>query len=201
MTDARLRNLAEKLDAGLIARREFLRRAAVITGGTAAGLQVLGSMASAQAAATAARATELGWELRARAAMVFYEIYQLDRSIAVEIATRDLFRDIGATARTMYSVGQGRQADVLRAQVEVDRMTEEIARMEAIRTAAAARLNALLNRPPNTPIGSPALPRFPLALPAAELLPDARLRAGGPTIAEIARGLGETPAGFRRLES
>jgi ABC-type glycerol-3-phosphate transport system substrate-binding protein len=49
MTDARLRNLAEKLDAGLIARREFLRRAAVITGGAAAGLQVLGSMASAQA--------------------------------------------------------------------------------------------------------------------------------------------------------
>jgi len=49
MTDARLRSLAEKLDGGLIARREFLRRAAVVTGGTAAGLDVLGSMASAQA--------------------------------------------------------------------------------------------------------------------------------------------------------
>src|SRR6185503_11352234 len=49
MTDARLRSVAEKLDAGLIARREFLRRAAVVTGGTAAGLGVLRSMASAQA--------------------------------------------------------------------------------------------------------------------------------------------------------
>jgi ABC-type glycerol-3-phosphate transport system substrate-binding protein len=49
MTDARLRSLAEKLDGGLIARREFLRRAAVITGGTAAGLDLLRSMASAQA--------------------------------------------------------------------------------------------------------------------------------------------------------
>src|SRR5262245_19103352 len=46
--DQRLRNLAEQLDAGLIARREFLRRAAVITGGSAAGLHVLGSMARAQ---------------------------------------------------------------------------------------------------------------------------------------------------------
>jgi multiple sugar transport system substrate-binding protein len=49
MTDARLRYLAEKLDGGLIARREFLRRAALVTGGTAAGLDALRSMASAQA--------------------------------------------------------------------------------------------------------------------------------------------------------
>ena len=49
MTAARLRSLAEKLDGGRIARREFLRRAAIVTGGTAAGLDVLRSMASAQA--------------------------------------------------------------------------------------------------------------------------------------------------------
>jgi multiple sugar transport system substrate-binding protein len=49
MTDARLRSLAEKLDGGRIARREFLRRAAIVTGGTAVGLDVLRSMASAQA--------------------------------------------------------------------------------------------------------------------------------------------------------
>jgi ABC-type glycerol-3-phosphate transport system substrate-binding protein len=48
MTDQRLRQPAEELRAGLIARREFLRRAAVITGGTAAGLDVLRSMAHAQ---------------------------------------------------------------------------------------------------------------------------------------------------------
>jgi multiple sugar transport system substrate-binding protein len=47
--DPRLRDLAERLDAGLIARREFLRKAAVITGGTATGLGVLRKMADAQA--------------------------------------------------------------------------------------------------------------------------------------------------------
>ena len=46
--DSRLKDLAEKLDAGLIARREFLRKAAVITGGTAAGLKALEGMARAQ---------------------------------------------------------------------------------------------------------------------------------------------------------
>src|SRR5262249_53160920 len=46
--DRRLKDLAEGLDANQIARREFLRKAAVITGGTAAGLDALRSMAGAQ---------------------------------------------------------------------------------------------------------------------------------------------------------
>src|SRR5215470_11153323 len=46
--DSRLKDLAERLDAGLIGRREFLRKAAVVTGGSAAGLAVLRRMAHAQ---------------------------------------------------------------------------------------------------------------------------------------------------------
>jgi multiple sugar transport system substrate-binding protein len=46
--DRRLKKLSEQLAGGAIARREFLRRSAVITGGTAAGLQALHRMAGAQ---------------------------------------------------------------------------------------------------------------------------------------------------------
>jgi TRAP-type mannitol/chloroaromatic compound transport system substrate-binding protein len=46
--DSRLRSLAEQLDANVTARREFLRKSALITGGTAAGLGVLSKMAHAQ---------------------------------------------------------------------------------------------------------------------------------------------------------
>jgi multiple sugar transport system substrate-binding protein len=46
--DRRLADLADQLVSGLIARRQFLRQAAIVTGGTAAGLGVLRSMASAQ---------------------------------------------------------------------------------------------------------------------------------------------------------
>jgi multiple sugar transport system substrate-binding protein len=46
--DSRLNDLSEQLDAGLIARREFLRKAAVITGAAAAGLKALEGMAHAQ---------------------------------------------------------------------------------------------------------------------------------------------------------
>jgi multiple sugar transport system substrate-binding protein len=46
--DSRLKDLADRLEAGLIARRAFLRNAAVVTGGTAAGLKALEGMAGAQ---------------------------------------------------------------------------------------------------------------------------------------------------------
>ncbi|MBI2491124.1 MAG: hypothetical protein HYV94_03340, partial [Candidatus Rokubacteria bacterium] len=46
--DRRFRTLVDQVAAGTIARREFLRRTAVLTGGTAAGLHALGRVAGAQ---------------------------------------------------------------------------------------------------------------------------------------------------------
>jgi multiple sugar transport system substrate-binding protein len=46
--DRRIRQLAEQLDAHQISRREFVRRTAMITGGTAVGLSILNTMAHAQ---------------------------------------------------------------------------------------------------------------------------------------------------------
>jgi outer membrane protein TolC len=160
-------------------------------------LGLAGRVASAQAGAEAARAADLSWELRARAAMAFYELYRLDGTIAVSHATQSLLRDIATTARTMYSVGQGRQADVLRAQVEIDRMTEEIVRMGAMRDAEAARLNALLDRPSNTPVPPPALPRFPDDLAPADSLERLAL-AGRPRLAAGALEVEAATAAARR---
>jgi outer membrane protein TolC len=70
----------------------------------------------------------------------------------------------------MYSVGTGRQADVLRAQVEVARMTEDILRMQAMRSAEAARLNGLLDRPAADSVSSPVLPSLEVALPSPDSL-------------------------------
>jgi outer membrane protein TolC len=133
-------------------------------------LRLAGQVARAQAASADQRAQEVRWEQRARAAMAFYELYQTDQSLVVALGTQRLLRDLARTAETMYAVGEGRQADVLRAQVEAARMTEEIVRMEAMRSSAAARLNALLDRPPETVVPSPVLPAFPPALPARDSL-------------------------------
>jgi len=133
-------------------------------------LGAAGRSAQAQADASQARAEDLGWELRSQTAMVFYEIYGTERSIAVAQETQQLLRDIAATARRMYAVGEGRQPDVLRTQVEIDRMTEEILRMGTMREALAARLNALLARAPEARVGEIQIPPFPADLPGLDSL-------------------------------
>lgn len=129
-------------------------------------LALSGRVATAQASAQAERASDVEWELRSNAAMAFYDVYETDQRLAVARETLRLLQDIRKTAEAMYRVGEGRQTDVLRAQVEVARMVEDTVRMTTMRTGMAARLNALLDRPVDAPIASPSLPAFPDSVPS-----------------------------------
>jgi outer membrane protein TolC len=64
----------------------------------------------------------------------------------------------------MYRVGEGRQADVLRANVEIAKMAADTLRMRAMRGTMVSRLNALLNRADEQPL-SVAPPQFPASMP------------------------------------
>ena len=112
---------------------------------------------------------ETEWEVRAAVAMAFYDLYATDRQLTVARETLRLLHDISRTAESMYRVGEGRQTDVLRAQVEIARMTEDTLRMTAMRQAMAARLDALLDRA-ESQINEPVLPVFPATLPELETL-------------------------------
>ena len=129
-----------------------------------------GDVAEAQASASRERAEDVRWELRSRVAMSFYDLYQTDRSIGVATNTRRLLEDISKTAQTMYAVGDGRQADVLKAQVEIARMTEDLVRMEAMRLAMISRIGGLIDREIDSTLGSPELPIFPPVLPPLDSL-------------------------------
>lgn len=117
-----------------------------------------------------AGAGEQWWEVRSMAARAFYGIYEVDRKLEVMRETLGLLRDFQQVARSMYSAGTGRQSDVLRANVEVARMDAEIERMVAMRRVAAARLNAVLNRPAETPVPRAVLPALPAEWPDAATL-------------------------------
>jgi cobalt-zinc-cadmium efflux system outer membrane protein len=133
-------------------------------------LRMAGQVASARAEAERARAFDVSWDARARAAMAFYELYQMDRSLQVAEETLRILQDLAVTAGTMYGVGKARQPDVLRAQVEIARMSEDIIRMRTERVSAAARLNALLLLDPSASVGSPVQPAFPDTLPPLDSL-------------------------------
>jgi outer membrane protein, heavy metal efflux system len=116
------------------------------------------------------RAGDAGWEVRSDVAMAFYGMYEAARSLAVMRESLRLLEDIKRTAESMYRVGEGRQTDVLRAQVEIARMTEDTLRMQAMLEGMSARLNAALDRHPGSQPGAPVLPRFPTDAPSVETL-------------------------------
>jgi len=126
--------------------------------------------ATALAGASGARAVEARREARARAAMLFYELYATIETLRIARESRDLLRDLGKTAETMYGVGRGRQADVLRAQVEIARMEEEIVRMQTMRTVLAARLDGEVDSAIAGATTAIARPVFPAAMPALDSL-------------------------------
>jgi outer membrane protein TolC len=144
-------------------------------------LATAGRVAAAQASAAGERAAEVEWTLRSEVAMSFYDLYATDGRLDVMRATLRLLHDIEQTAAAMYRVGEGRQADVLRAQVEMARMVEDTLRMQAMRQTMDARLNALLDRAPDASVGVPALPVFPVDIPARAWL-DSLARGDRPMI-------------------
>lgn len=129
-------------------------------------LGLAGTVASAQASAAGERASDVVWELRSRTAMAFYDLYATDRQLGVARETLRLLQDVARTAESMYRVGEGRQADVLRARVEIARMAADTIRMQAMRETMLARIDALRAREGETggPV-EPVLPLFPDSTP------------------------------------
>jgi outer membrane protein, heavy metal efflux system len=139
-------------------------------------LSLAGRAADAQSAVASVRTEEVAWELRTQLAMPFYDLWATHARLEVARETLRLLHDIARTAEAMYRVGEGRQADVLRARVEIARMTEDTLRMHAMRETMVVRLNALLDRDSNTPILRVALPRYPDSLPPRAWLDSMAMR-------------------------
>ena len=133
-------------------------------------LGLSGEIARQETAIAAADARESAWMARARAAAAFWEIHGADRQLESMRRTLRLLEDFEKVARAMYAAGEGRQADVLRAGVEVARMRADIERMGAMRAGAVARLNAALDRPAETPVSAVGTPALPAELPPLETL-------------------------------
>ena len=121
----------------------------------------------------------------------YYELYFLTEKIAVNRATLAVLGDVEASARQRNAVNQATLQDVLRAQMEQERLRTDIANLEDSRQPLAAQFKAALGLPAVAP--EPPLPaRFettklavaPSNLLAAAYAHNPRLKAMS---AEIAR--------------
>lgn len=89
-------------------------------------------------------------ELTAMLKETWYRLYFTDRSLEVVDRTITTLDDLVRFTEAMYGVGQGRQADILRAQVERSKMEEMRLVLQQQRHSLAAGLNTLAYRPVNS---------------------------------------------------
>lgn len=88
----------------------------------------------------------------------YYELAFIDEALSIVDRNRDVLASFVRVTETRYSVGVSGQQDVLKAGVEATRLAETAVTLTEQRRAAIARLNALLDRPSDTPVDHPAIP-------------------------------------------
>jgi cobalt-zinc-cadmium efflux system outer membrane protein len=115
-------------------------------------LRLRRSAARSDSAGTALRRDALALDVEHEVRTRYWELYHTDRALETMAGTLGALRDLVGISSAMYAVGSTSQADVLRAQLAVTRMQQDIADMDLQRVTAAAALNGLLGRDPEARI-------------------------------------------------
>jgi outer membrane protein TolC len=97
----------------------------------------------------------------------YYDLSHIYRTTEVTQRNKRILEDFAKIAETRYAVGEGIQQDVFKAHVEVSKMVDDLIMLGQRKRSLEAKLNALLNRPPETPMGEPeevVLRKFPFTM-------------------------------------
>ncbi len=85
----------------------------------------------------------------------YFDLYYIYKAIETIAKNKELLEKFARIAEASYAVGRGIQQDVLKAQVEISRLIDQLTVLEQRKQTAEARLNSLLFREPETPLGRP----------------------------------------------
>ena len=108
-------------------------------------------------------------ELVARLKQAYYDLFLMQKTIQIHHEQVELLRQFFEIANAKFRAGKGGQADVLKAQVELSLLQQQLPVLEQRRKTAAAMLNTLLDRDPSSPLG---LAQEPSPLPIEQPLDD-----------------------------
>jgi len=123
-----------------------------------------------EADAGAAEADDVANQVAKDVKITFYDLSHVYRAMEVTQRSKSLLEELAKITQTRYSLGQAIQEDVIRNQVEISKMVDDLIMLEQKKRALTARLNYLLNRPPNSPLGRPAEVDFrPIAFSIEDL--------------------------------
>jgi outer membrane protein TolC len=108
--------------------------------------------AEKDASAAVSHISEQRHQLVSKVRAAWWQIAYLDHALEIIQQNQDLMRDFIEIAQTKYKVGKGLQQDVLLAQLELSKLFNRQLPLGGMRDAAAAELNALMDRAPDRPI-------------------------------------------------
>jgi outer membrane protein, heavy metal efflux system len=86
----------------------------------------------------------------------FFDLYLAHKSIDVLLRNKELLQNFADIAESRYKVGQTTQQDVLKAQVELSKVLDRLLVKGQKKRITEAKINNLLYRPAETPVGKPA---------------------------------------------
>ena len=119
--------------------------------------------------------------IASRVKQAYYALAYAQAIGAVLERNRELLATLLKVSQQRYAVGQAAQQDVIKAQTQLSVLELQQQRIQQLRRAREGELNALLTRPPGTPIGQTEDLRFvPFAEPLGQLV--ARSVANAPML-------------------
>jgi len=126
--------------------------------------------AAREADAGAAEADDVANQVARDVKTAFYDLSHAYRAMEVTRRNKSILEELVRITQTRYALGQGIQEDVIRNQVEISKMVDDLIMLDQQKRALAAKLNYLLNRPRNSPVGPPEDIRFrPVAISIEDL--------------------------------
>ncbi|MHB1845431.1 MAG: TolC family protein [Deltaproteobacteria bacterium] len=103
-------------------------------------------------------------------AVAYFDLFTADRTLEVDQGIETTLRSLAVAARSRLAAGRGELADELEAQAELLKTRSDEAAARAAQASASVRLAALLDRPPDEPIGETAAPTTLPSLPTLAAL-------------------------------
>lgn len=149
--------------------------------------------ARAETALREAEAVDLERRIAAEVRSLYARVYALDRERQALSAARELVELMSATASARYSSGQTEQEALIKAQLQVTRLEEQLDDLAADRQARVAELNRWLDRPGDSPLGDvaslPAVTAPPASLDALAVDRSSRVRVARTAVEAAERRL------------
>ncbi len=134
-------------------------------------LELRGSVAAEAAKAAKQRFENEKLKLFFEVKDAFYEYYYLGRAIEVVRENFALVDYLESVARARYKTASAGHPDVIRAQVEMGKLEDQLNSLRDLLVPVVARLNAVMNRPTNSKLPLPrSIPNEPLNIANEDVL-------------------------------